>query len=63
MIHCICTAAALFLIICGLLSTIGLFVLGWYAIIAVLQIPAWVPLAFLALVSLAGAAAERSGGR
>lgn len=58
MIHCICTAAALFLIICGLLSTIGLFVLGWYAIIAVLQIPAWVPLAFIALVSLAGAIAE-----
>ena len=58
MIHCICTAAALFLNICGLLSTIGLFVLGWYAIIAVLQIPAWVPLAFIALVSLAGAIAE-----
>lgn len=59
MIHCICTAAALFLVICGLLSTIGLFVLGWYAIIAVLQIPPWVPLAFIALVSIAGAIAER----
>ena len=58
MIHCICTAAALFLVICGLLSTIGLFVLGWYAIIAVLQIPAWVPLVFVALVSLAAAIAE-----
>ena len=59
MIHCICTAAALFLVICGLFATLGLFVLGFSAVTAMLNIPPWVPLAFIALVSLAGAIAER----
>lgn len=61
MIHCICTAAAIFLIICGLFATLGLFVLGFSAVTAMLNIPPWVPLVFAALVSVAGAAAERSG--
>lgn len=61
MTHYIITAAAIFLIICGLFATLGLFVLGFSALKAALDMPLWVPLAFLALVSLAGAAAERSG--
>ena len=44
-------------------GVLGLLILGFSAIKAVLDIPLWVPLAFLALTSLAGAAAERSGGR
>lgn len=58
MTHYIITAAALFLIVCGLISTLGLFILGWSTIAAVLNIPPWLPLVFVALVSIAGAIAE-----
>lgn len=58
MTHYICTAAAIFLIICGLFATLGLFVLGFSAVTAMLNIPPWVLLAFIALVSIAGAIAE-----
>lgn len=61
MTHYIITAATVFLIICGLFASFGLLMLGFSAVTAMLNIPPWVPLAFLALVSLAGAAAERSG--
>lgn len=59
MTHYICTAAAIFLIICGLFASFGLLMLGFSAVTAMLNIPPWVPLAFIALVSLAGAIAER----
>lgn len=61
MTHYIITAATIFLIVCGLISTLGLFILGWSAVTAMLNIPPWVPLVFAALASVAGAAAERSG--
>lgn len=58
MTHYIITAAAVFIIVCGLIAAFGLLILGWSAVTAVLNIPAWVPLAFVALVSVAGAIAE-----
>ena len=58
MTHYICTAVAIFLIICGLFATLGLFVLGFSAVTAMLNIPPWVPLVFAALASAAGAVAE-----
>lgn len=61
MTHYIITAATVFLVICGLFASFGLLMLGFSTITAMLNIPPWVPLAFFALVSLAGAAAERSG--
>lgn len=58
MTHYIITAAAIFLIIFGLIAAFGLLILGWSAITAILNIPAWVPLVFAALASVAGAIAE-----
>lgn len=58
LIKYIATAAGICLV---LLGALGLLILGFSALKAVLDMPLWVPLAFLALVSLAGAAAERSG--
>ena len=57
----IITAAAIFLVICGLIAAFGVLILGFSAVTAMLNIPPWVPLVFAALVSVAGAAAERSG--
>lgn len=61
MTHYIATAAAIFLVICGLVAAFGLLILGWSAVTAMLNIPPWVPLVFAALASVAGAAAERRG--
>lgn len=58
MTHYIITAAAIFIVICGLFASFGLLILGWSAVVAVLNIPPWVPLVFAALVSVAGAIAE-----
>lgn len=58
MIHCIITAATVFLVICGLFAAFGLLILGWSAVTAMLNIPPWVPLVFAALASAAGAVAE-----
>lgn len=58
MTHYIITAATIFLIICGLFASFGLLMLGFSAIAAMLNIPPWVPLVFVALVSVAGAIAE-----
>ena len=57
----IATAAGIYLVLLGVLGGLGLLILGFSAIKAVLHIPIRVLLAFLALASLAGAAAERSG--
>lgn len=61
LIKYIATAAGIYLVMLGMLGGLGLLILGFSAIKAVLHMPIWVPLAFFALVSLAGAAAERSG--
>lgn len=61
MTHCIITAAAIFLIICGLFASFGLLMLGFSAVTAILNIPPWVPLVFAALASVAGAVAEGRG--
>ena len=61
LIKYIVTAAMIYLVLLGALGVLGLLILGFSALKAVLNIPIRVPLAFLALVSLAGAAAERSG--
>ena len=58
MIHCICTAVAIFLIICGLIAAFGVLILGFSAVTAMLNIPPWVPLVLAALASAAGAIAE-----
>lgn len=58
MIHYIITAAAIFLIVCGLFASFGLLILSFSAITAMLNIPPWVPLVFAALASVAGAIAE-----
>ena len=44
MTHYICTAAAIFLIICGLIAAFGLLMLGFSAVTAMLNIPPWMPL-------------------
>ena len=61
LIKYIATAAMIYLVLLGALGVLGLLILGFSALKAVLNIPIRVPLAFFALVSLAGAAAERSG--
>ncbi len=61
LIKYIATAAGIYLVLLGALGVLGLLILGFSALKAVLDMPLWAPLAFLALVSLAGAAAERSG--
>lgn len=61
LIKYIATAAGIYLVMLGMLGGLGLLILGFSALKAALDMPIWVPLAFLALVSLAGAAAERSG--
>lgn len=63
LIKYIVTAAMIYLVLLGALGVLGLLILGFSALKAALDMPIWVPLAFLALASLAGAAAERSGGR
>lgn len=63
LIKYIATAAGIYLVLLGALGVLGLLILGFSALKAVLDMPLWVPLAFLALTSLAGAAAERSGDR
>ena len=61
LIKYIATDAGIYLVMLGMLGGLGLLILGFSALKAALDTPLWVPLAFLALVSLAGAAAERSG--
>lgn len=63
LIKYIATAAVIYLVLLGALGVLGLLILGFSALKAALDMPLWVPLASLALVSLAGAAAERIGGR
>lgn len=63
LIKYIATAAGIYLVLLGALGVLGLLILGFSALKAALDMPLWVPLAFLALTSLAGAAAERSSGR
>lgn len=58
MTHYIITAAAVFLVVCSLIAAFGLLILGWSEVVAMLNIPPWVPLVFAALVSVAGAIAE-----
>ena len=58
MTHYIITAAAIFLVICGLIAAFGMLILGFSAVTAMLNIPPWVPLVFAALASAAGAIAE-----
>ena len=61
MTHYICTAAAIFLIVCGLIAAFGVLILGFSAVTAMLNIPPWVPLVFAALASAAGAIADGRG--
>lgn len=61
LIKYIATAVRIYLVLLGVLGGLGLLILGFSVLKAVLDIPIRVPLAFLALASLAGAAAERSG--
>ena len=58
MTHYIITAAAIFLIICGLFVSFDLIMLGWSAVTTALNIPPWVPMVFAALAFVAGAVAE-----
>lgn len=50
--------AGIYLVLLGALGVLGLLILGFSALKAVLDMPLWVPLAFVALVSLAAAIAE-----
>ena len=61
LIKYIATAAGIYLVLLGALGVLGLLILGFSALKAALDMPLWVPLAFLALVSLPGAAGGRGG--